>query len=204
MYLHAKLDKSRYMRNTRQAFFLKHVRSKYRLQWPNIYHLPTDVPIHQIFHTIQAICPEINGPCQAKKCLRTGPKCADSDHPTHGLSIIRAFALFIYSVVSIDSVSGQWLPWSGCASAQSYLGPLYPHNSKASFHLVGSNDGWSVNLVILQWADQDVKVRLLLWVVLLPPFLTHFHQVDSSTITLWTSLFPIAGCLVSFYYYYVL
>ena len=30
--------------------------------------------------------------------------------------------------------------------------------------------------------------------------LTHFLQVDSSTTTLWTSL----GCVISFYYYYVL
>ena len=34
--------------------------------------------------------------------------------------------------------------------------------------------------------------------------LTHLGQVDSSTTTLLTSLFPIAGYLVSFYYYYVL
>ena len=27
--------------------------------------------------------------------------------------------------------------------------------------------------------------------------------MDSSTTTLWTSLFPIAGCQVSFYFYYV-
>ena len=30
--------------------------------------------------------------------------------------------------------------------------------------------------------------------------LTHLCLVDSSTITLWTVLFPIAGCLVGFYY----
>ena len=32
----------------------------------------------------------------------------------------------------------------------------------------------------------------------------HVHSVDSSTTTLWTDLFPIAGCLVSFYNNYVL
>ena len=32
------------------------------------------------------------------------------------------------------------------------------------------------------------------------PLLTHLYQVDSST-TVKTSLFPIAGCLVSFYHY---
>ena len=31
--------------------------------------------------------------------------------------------------------------------------------------------------------------------------LTHIHRVDSSTKTLWTGLFPIAGSLVSFYYW---
>ena len=34
--------------------------------------------------------------------------------------------------------------------------------------------------------------------------ITHLHQMDSSTTTLWTVLFPIAGCLVSFYYYYII
>ena len=34
--------------------------------------------------------------------------------------------------------------------------------------------------------------------------LTHLCCVDSSTTTLWTSLFPTAGCMVSFYYFYVL
>ena len=31
-----------------------------------------------------------------------------------------------------------------------------------------------------------------------------FTRVDYSTTTLWTCLFPIAGCLIGFYYYYVL
>ena len=34
--------------------------------------------------------------------------------------------------------------------------------------------------------------------------LTHLHWVDSSATTLWTGLFSIAGCLVSFYYHYIL
>ena len=34
--------------------------------------------------------------------------------------------------------------------------------------------------------------------------LTHLLLVDSSPTSLWTSLFPIAGSLISFYYYYVL
>ena len=32
--------------------------------------------------------------------------------------------------------------------------------------------------------------------------ITHLRWVDSSTTTLWTGLFTIAGCLISFYYYY--
>ena len=35
------------------------------------------------------------------------------------------------------------------------------------------------------------------------PVLTHYVEY-SSTSTLWTDLFPIAGCLNSCYYYYVL
>ena len=34
--------------------------------------------------------------------------------------------------------------------------------------------------------------------------LTHLCRVDSSTTTLWTDLFQIAGCLISFYCYYVI
>ena len=34
--------------------------------------------------------------------------------------------------------------------------------------------------------------------------LTHLPHVDSSTTILWTILFKIVGCLVSFYYYNVL
>ena len=34
--------------------------------------------------------------------------------------------------------------------------------------------------------------------------LTHLHQVDTSTTTVWTCLFPTAGYLISFYYYNVL
>ena len=31
--------------------------------------------------------------------------------------------------------------------------------------------------------------------------LTHYGPVNSSTTTLWTGLFSVAGCPVSFYYY---
>ena len=38
---------------------------------------------------------------------------------------------FIQSLVSNDSISGQWRPWSDCASAQSELSLCCPHDSKA-------------------------------------------------------------------------
>ena len=34
--------------------------------------------------------------------------------------------------------------------------------------------------------------------------LSYLSQVNSSTIALWTGLFPMAGCLVRFFCYYVL
>ena len=36
------------------------------------------------------------GPCQAKKCLRTCPKCADTAHCMDAQSIVRAFVLHSY------------------------------------------------------------------------------------------------------------
>ena len=41
-------------------------------------------------------------------------------------------------------------------------------------------------------------VRVCYILELYPFPLTHLHRVDSSTTTLWSGLFPIAGCLVSF------
>ena len=35
-------------------------------------------------------------------------------------------------------------------------------------------------------------------------FSTHLRPVDHSTTILWTGLFLVAGCLVSFYYFFVL
>ena len=35
---------------------------------------------------------------RAKKCIRTCAKCADSDHPAHAQSIIRAFVLNSYNL----------------------------------------------------------------------------------------------------------
>ena len=44
----------------------------------------------------QATCSSLHEPRQAKKCLRTCAKYANSDHPAHAQSIIRAFALHSY------------------------------------------------------------------------------------------------------------
>ena len=84
------------------------------------------------------------GPRQAKRCLRTCATCADSDHPAPAQSITRAFVLssigchygspFIHSVVSNDSVSGQWRPWSDCADAQADLGLRCPHMPEDTFY----------------------------------------------------------------------
>ena len=40
---------------------------------------------------------------------------------------------FIYSVVSNDSFSGQWRPWSDCADARPYLGLRCPNLPKGTF-----------------------------------------------------------------------
>ena len=45
------------------------------------------------------------------------------------------YSSFIHSVVFIDSVSGQWRPWSDCASAQSDLGLRCPHTPKDTFRM---------------------------------------------------------------------
>ena len=56
------------------------------------------------------------GPYQVKRCLQTYAKYAESDHTEHGQIIIWAFALhsYILYIVSNDSFSGQWRPWSDC------------------------------------------------------------------------------------------
>ena len=53
--------------------------------------------------------------------------------------------------------------------------------------------------VSLQSFNRDVKIES--YNVKWKNLLTQLHQEDSSTTTLWTGLFPTAGCLVSFYYY---
>ena len=75
----------------------------------------------------------VYGPRQAKMCLRTGAKCADSDHPAHTQSNIRAFALHSYilwypMILIQDNednnptwtdMCAQWRFWSDCTIAQS-------------------------------------------------------------------------------------
>ena len=51
-------------------------------------------------------------------------------------------------------------------------------------------------------SNNKSSIRRLFWPC--QTSLTHLCRVDSSTTTLWTCLFPLLGCLVSFYYHYVL
>ena len=62
------------------------------------------------------------GSRQVKRCIWTSAKCADSDHPALAQTIIQAFSSFIYSVVSKDSVSGQWRSLSNYADVPADLG----------------------------------------------------------------------------------
>ena len=54
----------------------------------------------------------------------------DLDHPAHAQSIIWAF---IHSVLSNESVSGQWRPWSVCTDVQADLGFCCPHMPEDGF-----------------------------------------------------------------------
>ena len=75
------------------------------------------------------------GLCQAKVCLQTNIYCADSNHPAHAQSIIRALNLFLVHTfcVSKDSVSGQGRPWSACTDVQADLGLCCPHIPEDTF-----------------------------------------------------------------------
>ena len=70
---------------------------------------------------------KLNGPLQAKMCLRAYAKFTGLDSSCACAKYPGLCYLFIHSVVSNDSVSGQWRPWSDCADAQSDLGPHCPH-----------------------------------------------------------------------------
>ena len=58
-----------------------------------------------------------------RKMLRFRSSCACAEY-LPGLCF-----LFIYSVVSNNSASGQWMPWSDCADAQADLGFRWPHTN---------------------------------------------------------------------------
>ena len=73
-------------------------------------------------------------PCQAQNMLQTCAKSANSDHPYHPNLCIQ----FIHSVVSNDSVSGQWMPWPDCAVVREGLAVAVRHihfNSTLNRHL---------------------------------------------------------------------
>ena len=76
----------------------------------------------------------IFGPHQAKKCLRT---CANKCRFVLACACAKynlgLCSPFMHSVVSNDSVSGQWRPWSYCADAQANLGLLCPHMPEVTF-----------------------------------------------------------------------
>ena len=46
---------------------------------------------------------------------------------------------FIHSVVSNDSVSGHWRPWSDCMNAQADLGPRCPHMPEETFSHIAAH-----------------------------------------------------------------
>ena len=66
-------------------------------------------------------------PRQAKQCLRTCAKCADSDHHAHAQSHTALCSTLIQSMVSNDSISGQRRTWSDCVDVQADLGRRCPH-----------------------------------------------------------------------------
>ena len=62
------------------------------------------------------------------KSLRTCAKYTDADHPGHHAKCrLGLCSLFIHSVVTNDSVSRKWRPWSDCVDVQADLGLQCPH-----------------------------------------------------------------------------
>ena len=97
--------------------------------------------------SVNALLLPLNGPSQVKKepfsiwtassekqCLPTCAKSTNSDYPAHLRRISWGLcSSFIHSVVSNDSVSGQWRPWLGCANAQADQGIRCPHMPEDTF-----------------------------------------------------------------------
>ena len=48
---------------------------------------------------------------------------------------VQSLIPFKHYIVSNDSISGQWRPWSGCADAQADLGILCPHLPRQAAHI---------------------------------------------------------------------
>ena len=94
----------------------------------------------------------LNGPRQAKKCLRTcafqSPCACAKYHP--GLC-----SPFIHSVVLNDSSSGQWRPWSDCADAQADLGLRCPHMPEDTF-----SQGETRKVFVLLVGPSDISADL--------------------------------------------
>ena len=98
---------------------------------------------------------------------RTCGKCADSGPVHPGLC-----SPFIHSVVSNDSVSGQWRPWSDCADAQADLGLRCPHTPKDIFSQSAAQMirtfsvyislYWNPYMFISNWSQRQ---PLLLWFI---------------------------------------
>ena len=75
----------------------------------------------------------LHGPYQAKKCLRTCSKCRFRSSCECAKYHSSLCSQFIHSVVSNDSVSRQWWPWSDCRFAQLDLGLHCLHMPEDTF-----------------------------------------------------------------------
>ena len=73
------------------------------------------------------------GPRQAKKCLRTCAKCADSDHRAHVQCIIWAYAFHSYILHCEWFCKRTEKAWSDCADAQADQGLPCPHLLEDTF-----------------------------------------------------------------------
>ena len=110
-------------------------------------------------------------------------KCSDETFSVHRMNLNLCILHMIEDAISLD---------------MAHISSFQPMHEKmnlttfaASENFIRVTDACSVNNVCL-YSPSNLS------------HLTHLCLVDSSTTTLWTRLFPIAGCQFSFYYYYVL
>ena len=80
---------------------------------------------------------------QAKKYFRAYTKCADSHHPAHARSHSGCCSPLIHSMVSNDSGSGHWRPWSDSTSLHSDLGLCCLHFRLVWLNLVRAYIIWT-------------------------------------------------------------